>query len=71
MESFAALMFCFALILVGAMLGFSTSVHDIGVKEIQSAQSLCANDEGLYMLKSASKGSQALCKNGNKFEVKL
>ncbi len=70
MEGFACICMILGFIGLGALTGAGTSVHGVGIKEIQAAQDACNKDEGLYMIKSESPTSTALCKNGNKFELK-
>ena len=70
MEGFACICLLLGFIGIGALIGVGNSVHDVGIKEIQAAQDACNKDEGLYMIKSKSPTSTALCKNGNKFELK-
>lgn len=70
MEGFFVFMvFAFTAIL-GAAVGNISSTHEIGIKSVIASQEACKNDEGLYMIKSERDKITALCKNGNKFELK-
>lgn len=70
MEGFACTCFLVFIVGIGWGIGAATSKHDVKINEIQAAQDACSKDEGLFMIKSASPKSTALCKNGSKFELK-
>lgn len=70
MEGFACICLLSAFIGLGWGIGAATSKHDVKINEIQAAQDACSKDEGLFMIKSESPKSTALCKNGSKFELK-
>lgn len=66
-----AILFVFTIVVgFGWFLGDINSTHEVGIKSITATQEACKNDEGLYMIKSDRDKITALCKNGNKFELK-
>lgn len=70
MESFAALVIVGIIFGMGAIAGNLGSTHEVGIKSVIASNEACKNDEGLYMIKSDRNKITALCKNGNKFELK-
>lgn len=70
MEAFVAFVVSFGVIMLGSFIGNQNSTHEIGIKSVIASQEACKNDEGLYMIKSKRDKITALCKNGNKFELK-
>ncbi len=55
---------------IGISLGNISSTHEVGIKSLIGTQEACKDDEGLYMIESKRDKITALCKNGNKFELK-
>lgn len=70
MEGFTVFVFVGSVFVIGFLFGNLGSKHEIGIKSVISTQEACKNDEGLYMIKSERDKITALCKNGNKFELK-
>lgn len=70
MQGFIVVVGALIVLMCGAFLGNVSSTHDVGIKSVLASQEACKNDEGLYMIKSERAKITALCKNGNKFELK-
>jgi len=70
MEGFVVFVLTFAVLGFGAAIGNQTSTHEVGIKSVIATQEACKSDEGLYMIKSERDKITALCKNGNKFELR-